>query len=213
MRHGKPAILHFVLQVYHEQRPALGHNVVNVPNITERIVKLRAGQAVYAVDGDLQCSTQGLCLCRVIQVLRQFAVKQFLSLVVFLVLNIKSCLLDIGEVLRVHRSEQFLSDQAAWVHAGNIQQRHVAPDALLSVDVSAFADFFSAVCADTPVKGITGEYRPSHCVEDRVIEIHLSEHFLRRITIGFYLICDRSHKPVVELALRIPVPPKYNPGG
>ena len=161
-----------MLQVYHEQRSALGHNVVDVPNIPERVVELGAGQAIHAVDRNLQRSGQSLCLCRIVEILRQPPAEERLGFVVFLMLNQDTGILQIPEILRMIPEQVFLVDGGR-MHAGNIQQSHVPMDPLLCVHISAFPDDFPAISADTTIKGILWKDRLSVLRELRILWIQV----------------------------------------
>ena len=53
--HGNVALLD---KINHEQRTSLGHDIVNVSLVAERILKCSRSQAIYRIDSRLQCVCQ-----------------------------------------------------------------------------------------------------------------------------------------------------------
>ena len=98
----------FVFQVYHEQRPALGDNVVYVPNITEGIVEFCRCQTVHRIDCDFQGFGEVGRNRFVVQILCQSTAQHGSRLGKILVLDGDTSVKNILEALGVFLSEQLL---------------------------------------------------------------------------------------------------------
>ena len=144
MRDRESLLLDEVLQVDHEQRTPLGADVVHVPRVTKCVVEGRRGEAVHAVDHDLQRVRQVLRLRCVRQIWPERSSEHRLGVLDITVLDGDASGLDLGEALRV-RPEHVQDLDRGRVHRGDIEQSHIAVDARLGVHVTALAGDLAAI--------------------------------------------------------------------
>ena len=116
MAYRETLILDGVLQVNHEQRAALSHDVVDIFGIFELAFELGRCQSVHRVDDDLQRIRQLGRLSFVSEIWRQLTSQHLARLVVVLVLDGDPRIQDILKVLRVLVSKQVQVYEAVRVH-------------------------------------------------------------------------------------------------
>ena len=122
---------------------------------------------------------------------------------------------NIRKPLCVFRTEQLLCNRAGGMHSGDILRWNMMPDALHSIDVSAFADLFATIGAFTVVKQISGEHGFPVFGEQRVFWIYVPlqpkvpDALFRNLRIDGAGV---AHVAVIELILRRAVRAEYKPG-
>ena len=211
MDHCKAPTLHLMLQVHHEQRSSLGHDVVHIAFISERIRESRRGKTVHAVDGDLKGSGQSLGAPLVGEVFGQLAVQHPGGSFVIAMLNGYTRLLDLTEPPGEHGTKQLLILNGRWVHARNVDNGHVRKYPCGRKHIAAFANFLIPVHTLAKAVGVTGKQRTSLGVKLRVLRVQPK--LLDNVVIDRRSIRQITHEPIVEFALRIALLAKYNSCG
>ena len=152
MNHGPTALLTLELKVDHEQRPALGDDVVLVPRIPEGVVEAGGGQPVHGIDdglhrsGEILGSEIGRPVLKSLDEGREGSVQNMLGLLPVMVLDVDAALLQIAESLSV-RTEEVQSLDRRRVHRGDVEQPDVRVHAGLGVDSAALPDVVTLVLA------------------------------------------------------------------
>ena len=154
----------------------------------------------------------------IIEVFGEFPIQHGLGLFKVTVLNGKARVKNIFVASCVDGAEKFFVYHAVGVHGGDIQQSHIRVNAGFCVDVSALADFFTAIGGFAVFVLIAGKYGEQfdrafvvwngNTLETRKLGVN-------RITVDFAVASVwnfLSHIPIVELALRMSLPAEYNPG-
>ena len=147
---NESTLLDLTFQRLHEQRAALGHNIIVVTWVAEWIAELRGRQPVHRVNDNFQRVSQVIpsiigstghnSLCE----RNQFAIQQFLQSFNVLVLNVHTSVLQVLEVFCVFAKVLF-SNQTRRMHRSNIIQTDVAVHTGFCIDITAFADFLDDV--------------------------------------------------------------------
>ena len=137
----EPALLHEVLEIHHEQGPALRDDVVRIVHRVHAVRPVgEAGrrEAVHAVDGDLQREGQSLVVLA--DERHEGPVQEPLGSLDVVVLDRHAPGDQILEPGRVPGAEALHGDQRVRVHRGDVEQGDVLVISRLGVDVSALAD-------------------------------------------------------------------------
>ena len=113
-------ILQEQLEVDHEQRAPLGHNVVHIADITERVVELGRGQSVHDVDDDLERIRKVICVLLIIEVRSQAPVQHLSRRGEVASLDREPCLHEVDELSCV-RAEQVEYLDRRRMHGSNIE--------------------------------------------------------------------------------------------